>query len=139
MNTGSISGRLTADPEMHTFASGTTKTSFSIAHNKRVKRDEEWQDEVHFFDCAYWGRRGELMAEKAEKGDEVFCTYEIAQERWEATDGTKRSKVVLKCSEVLGEFVYRKAGEARGASQAELPAEPAQAGTGKGDDDDIPF
>ena len=139
MNTGSINGRLTADPELHTFASGTTKTSFSIAHNKRVKKDEEWQDEVHYFKCAYWGRRGELMAEKAEKGDEVFCTYELAQERWE-TDAGNRSKVVLKCSEVLGEFVYRKAGETRGApAQAELRPDPAPAATPQGDDDDIPF
>ena len=104
-----------------------------------MKRDDEWQDEVHFFDCAYWGRRGELMAEKAEKGDEVFITFEIAQERWETTDGDKRSKVVLKCSEVLGEFVYRKSGEGRPAAQAELTPDAPSIPTPKGDDDDIPF
>ena len=131
MNVVALVGNLTGDPEL-VAVGDTQKCNFGIAYTERRKINEEWTDVPHFFDCFIWGRKGEILAEKARKGDLVAVEGALRFESWESENG-KRSKVLVKANSVEGEFQYRKSGETRAPAQAELPA------SGAGDDDDIPF
>lgn len=98
----SISGRLVRDPEMHTFASGSNKTTVCLAVNKRVKNklQDEWKDETSFIEVAFWGKSAQTVAEQATKGSEMAVVGELKQESWER-DGKKQSKLIVNSSSFL--------------------------------------
>lgn len=131
MNSVTVSGNLTRDPEL-VYAGDLAICKFGLAWNQRKKQGDEYVDVPHFFDVSYFGRRGELMAEKAVKGNLVFVQGRLDFGSWEK-DGEKRSKVGIVADSVEGEFVFLKSGAQ--PAKAETSAAPA-AGS---DDDDIPF
>ena len=126
INTAAISGNLTRDPELKTIPSGTSVCELGVAVNKSKKTDDGYVDETSYFDVTVWGNFGELVARKFTKGDFVNIQGELQQQRWENTEGEKRSKVILIARQVDGPAMYRKA-------DGSAPA-PAQTQT-----DDIPF
>jgi single-strand DNA-binding protein len=95
-----ITGNLTRDAELTYTGSGTALLKFSIACNERQKTGEQWGEYVSFFDCIMWGKRGEALAQYMLQGKMVGVEGRIRQERWEAKDGTKRSKVVIKADNI---------------------------------------
>jgi len=58
-----IVGNLTRDVELRYTPGGTAVTDIALAVNDRVKKNEQWVDEVNFFDVTLWGRTavGEKM------------------------------------------------------------------------------
>lgn len=85
-------GNLTKDIELRHTKNGTAVTDISIAVNERVKKNEQWVDEAHFFDITLWGRLAEIAAEYLSKGSSVLIEGRLKHDRWEQ-DGQKRSKV----------------------------------------------
>ena len=85
-------GNLTKDIELRHTKNNTAVTDISIAVNERVKRNEQWVDEVHFFDITLWSRLAEIAAEYLSKGSSVLIEGRLKHDRWEQ-DGQKRSKV----------------------------------------------
>ena len=85
-------GNLTKDIELRHTKNNTAVTDISIAVNERVKRNEQWVDEAHFFDITLWGRLAEIAAEYLSKGSSVLIEGRLKHDRWEQ-DGQKRSKV----------------------------------------------
>ena len=98
-----LTGNLTRDIELRHIPSGTAVTDISLAVNKKTKVNEQWVEEVSFFDVTIWGRTAEVAAEYLSKGSKVLIEGELKQERWEQ-DGQKRSKVKVICDrmEMLG-------------------------------------
>lgn len=88
-------GRLVKDSELTYTDSGTAICKMSIAVNESVKKNEEWIDEVSFFDLILWGKRGENLTVYLKKGQQVIAEGRLRQNRWESSDGHKRSRVVL--------------------------------------------
>lgn len=88
-------GRITADPEIRDLPSGGNVANFSIACSKYKpgQGDGEWEEITNFFDFAAYGRTAEEIRDYFNKGDAVSITSEPRQDRWEAEDGSKRSKV----------------------------------------------
>lgn len=85
-------GRLTRDSELSHLNSGTALCKFSIAVNRAVKRNEQWETEVSYFDITLWGKRGEVLSQYLKKGKQIAVDGELRQNRWEQ-DGQNRSKV----------------------------------------------
>ena len=85
-------GNLTKDIELRHTKNNTAVTDISIAVNERVKRNEQWVDEVHFFDITLWSRLAEIAAEYLSKGSSVLIEGRLKHDRWEQ-DGQKRSKI----------------------------------------------
>lgn len=131
MNSVTLSGNLTRDPELLTTASGVSIAKCGIAVNERRKINEEWTDVAHFFDFTIFGRKGELFAEKAEKGNRVHILGRLEYQSWEK-DGEKRSKVAVIANEVEGEFQFK-------TSTGVAPATQSTSSAAKPADDDIPF
>ena len=49
LNKFTATGRITANAELKYTQSGTACTTFSIAVNKSYKKDDTWEERVHFF------------------------------------------------------------------------------------------
>ena len=95
MNTCSLSGNLTRDPEI--FApnnSEWTVLNYSVANNddSRKNAEGEWENVAHFFDCVFWTKKPQEWLQKLHKGVLVVGEYQATQERWEK-DGQTRSRV----------------------------------------------
>ena len=86
-----IHGRLTNDPELREVGDSSV-TEFSVAINRKYKKkDGEEVEEVHFANCSCWGKRGEVIFNHFEKGQEIVCSGYMKTDTWEK-DGEKKSK-----------------------------------------------
>ena len=141
MNSVNISGRLTKDPELVETSGDSIVCRFGVAVEERRKVNEEWTTIPHFVDCTIFGGFGNLLAEKARKGDLVAVSGRLDFSKWEDKDGNKRSKLQVVARDVEGEFKFTKKGEERPASEegGEIPAAPGVTEGASGSDDDIPF
>lgn len=93
-------GRLTRDPEVRYTTGGTAVTTLSLAVNRRIKRNDVWEEEVSFFDIVVFGRRAETCAEYLKKGRQALVEGDLVQRRWETQEGQKRSKVEVNARDV---------------------------------------
>ncbi len=89
MNSWSLVGRLTKDPDIKATKGGTQVCTFSLAVGRPYKKDE-----TDFFDCVAFGKTAEIIADYHSKGNQIAVTGRGQQDRWEK-DGQKRSKVVM--------------------------------------------
>ena len=136
-------GNLTRDVELRWTKTSTAVTDISLAVNERVKRNDQWEDEVHFFDVTLWGRTAEVAGEYLSKGSSVLIEGRLKQDRWEQ-DGQKRTKV-----KIVGERMQMLGSKGGGGGSAPRPhnsnsnqqtqtqtAAPAQSAP---PDDEVPF
>jgi single-strand DNA-binding protein len=98
MNSVSLIGRFTADPEMRYLDSGKAVAKFSIAVNRN-------REEADYFEVEAWEKTAEVIGQYCKKGTQVGVSGSLHQERWkDRTTGGNRSRVVIRCSriELLG-------------------------------------
>lgn len=139
-------GNLTRDPELRYTPQGAGVCEFALALNRSYTNKQTGQrvDEVSFIDIVAWGRTAELCAEYLKKGRQVFVEGRLQQDRWEAQDGKKMSRIRVTAEAVT--FVGARppgTGEGKGGAApaapeaapeaAPPPEEPA------GPPEDIPF
>jgi single-strand DNA-binding protein len=87
-------GRLTRDVELKYTNTGFAIANLSLAVNRRVKKDDSWQDEGNFFNCVLIGKRAEGLAQYLVKGKQIGIQGELRQDRWEQA-GQPRSRVEI--------------------------------------------
>jgi single-strand DNA-binding protein len=85
-------GRVTSAAELKFHSPELAICTFSIAVNRSVKRQGEWEDAASFFDVTVFGRRAETVSKYLLKGKQVAVDGELRQDRWDK-DGERRSKV----------------------------------------------
>ena len=89
LNSISIAGRLSKDPELRTTQSGVSVASFTVA----VERDfaaQGQQHEVDWFDCVAWRQGGEFVSKYFHKGDMIIVTGRMQSRDWTDNQGNKR-------------------------------------------------
>lgn len=103
INSVTVSGNLTSDPEVRHTPSGMAITRLSIAHNERRKNNQtdQFEDVAHFFDATVFGRIGEVFAQDLRKGDPVVVSGNLEQRRWQDKDGNNRSNVSIIARDVV--------------------------------------
>jgi single-strand DNA-binding protein len=89
-------GNLTRDPELRYIPSGTAVSEIGLAVNDRVKKGDQWVDEVTFVDITMWGRTAEIANEYLSKGSPVLIEGRLKLHTWEK-DGQKHSKLRVTC------------------------------------------
>ncbi len=95
-----VVGRLTRDAELRFTQTGTAISRMSIAVNRRKRSgDNQWADEVSYFDVVLWGKIAESLQSYLTKGKQIAVSGELRQNRWEQ-DGQKRSKVEIVATNV---------------------------------------
>lgn len=136
MNVVVVSGNLTRDPELKNLPSGSSVCQLRIAVNDRVKKQDQWQDAVYYFDVTVWGKSGENIAKYLSKGSGITVQGKLKWREWEAQDGTKRQAVDIEAREVRWDPKgdgSRGGGGGGSSSGGSAPTPATQ------DDDDIPF
>lgn len=102
MNKISISGNLTADPQLRFTPSGDAVVNFSIGHNERKfdKSTNQWVNgEPLFVKVEAWRQIAEGAAEKLHQGDAVLIVGSLRPDNW-VKDGQERKGVKLVAEEI---------------------------------------
>lgn len=130
LNSVTLGGNLTRDPELRYTQGGTAVLSMSVAVNEsRKDGNGEWTDYPNYIDMTLFGKRAEGVSDYLSKGTYVAVTGRLHQNRWEK-DGQKRSKVEV----VVDNIHFQSAGQR--SEQKTYAEQPEDAGVY---DEDIPF
>lgn len=100
INSVTIAGNLTREPELRSTAGGTAVLSFGIAVNDRRKNASgQWEDVPNFFECVTFGNRATALSDILTKGMKVAVAGKLHYSSWEK-DGQKHSKVDIIAQEI---------------------------------------
>lgn len=125
LNTVTIAGRLTYEPELKHTAGGKPYCRFSIANTRYFKgSDGERKEETAFINGILWGPPAEWLAQKVGKGRPVIVEARLQSNEWTDKDGVKRRELSLNATKVTPLDWPEKA-EQRPAQQARS-AQPVQ-------------
>ena len=125
LNRATLSGRLTADPELKYLPSGAAVANLRLASNRRYTTNGERREEVLFVDVEVYGKAGAALAQHKAKGDFLLVDGRLRQHTWER-DGHRHSRLAVVADQVsFGP-------NTRGVAGATPPAEGE-------DKDDLPF
>ncbi|MFD8488684.1 single-stranded DNA-binding protein [Streptomyces sp. NPDC059712] len=95
-----LTGRLTATPELRFSAQGVAVAAFTIVTSRRVKDQTtgEWSDaDTTYWDCKAFKQLAENVCASLDKGMEVVAVGRAVQESWEdRQSGAKRSKIAVR-------------------------------------------
>lgn len=99
MNSITLIGRFTRDPELKYGQSGKAYARFSIAVNRPFTRDE-----ADFINCVAFGKTAETIGEYFRKGSQIGLTGRLQMNRYETQNGEKRTSydVVVDNFDFLG-------------------------------------
>lgn len=132
MNSLTIIGNLTRDPESRTTQDGKTVCNFTVAVNRRQK-NSQGQNEADFFRVAAWGNLADPCQKYLSKGKKVCVTGSVSVHTYTAQDGTTKAQMEVLARDV--EFLS-KAGE--GGEQT-AQEQQAPAGYTPVSNDELPF
>lgn len=155
INRVTITGNLTADPELRHTPSGTAVCSLRVAVNGRRKdQSGQWVDKPNYFNVVVWGAQGENCNNYLSRGRPVAVDGRLDWREWEAKDGGKRQTIEIVADTVQFLGSRDGSGGGQGGNQghanqqggggftpaSDVPADTGDfAPSGGGPDDDIPF
>jgi len=99
LNTVAITGRLAADPELHSTGNGTDVTTLRIAVG-RMKRQGEQRAGADFVDVVVWGEQAKHAGRYLAKGRRVAIKGRLQQRTWTTPDGANRSRLQVVADQV---------------------------------------
>lgn len=104
LNTVTITGRLTKDPDLKSTQTGKSVVSFSVAVNGYKEGD------TSFIDVTAWEKTAELVAKHFSKGSRILLQGSLQQRTWDK-DGQKHSKIEINAREIVFIDPKRQSGE----------------------------
>lgn len=129
LNTITIMGRLTRDPELRRTSSGVAVASFALACERDFAAQGETR-ETDFIDIVAWRYTAEFVEKYFSKGQMAVVTGRLQIRNWEDKEGNKR-----RSAEILADHVYF--GE--GKKDRTETYEPQEFTETTEDDPDLPF
>jgi single-strand DNA-binding protein len=102
LNSITVVGNITRDPEMRFTPSGVSKVTFGVAVNRswRNQQSNEWEEQTSFFNVVCWRELADNAGASLKKGTRVVVTGRLEQRSWETEQGDKRSIVEIVADEV---------------------------------------
>lgn len=100
LNSVTLMGRLTRDPELRMTQSGTPVAAFTLAVDRDFK-GQDGQRETDFIDFVAWRNTAEFVSRYFSKGRMAVVNGRIQTRTWQDKDGKNRKAV-----EVVAENVY---------------------------------
>lgn len=100
-----VVGRLGADPEVKTVASGQTVCRLSVATSENwTDRDGQKQERTEWHRVVVWGRMAEVCGQHLAKGRQVYLEGRLQTRAWEDQQGQKRytTEIVASTVQFLG-------------------------------------
>ena len=133
MNKLTIIGNLTKEPELRTTTEGTSVCGFTVAVNRKFRRDGE--PEADFFNVSVWRERGENCAKYLQKGSKVAVIGAVSVRTYTGNDGTVRAVMEIKSADEV-EFISRPQTSEQPQDQ---PKVDEQSGFESVETDELPF
>ena len=99
LNKVELIGRLTRDAGLKYTSTGTAIAGISLASNRSVKRQDNWETEVSYFDASIYGKSAENLKPYLTKGKTITIAGHLKQDRWEK-DGQKFSRIKIEVDEL---------------------------------------
>ena len=99
LNRATLSGRLTADPELKYLPSGTAVANLRLASNRSYTANGERREEALFVDVEVYGKAGEALTQHKAKGDFLLVDGRLRQHTWER-DGQRHSRLAIVADQV---------------------------------------
>ncbi len=99
MNKVFLIGNLVRDPEVRATQSGISVCNFTVAVNRRFKK-ENGEQETDFLNVIAWRQLAELCGKYLAKGRKVAVMGSIQTRTYEAKDGSKRTALDIVADEV---------------------------------------
>lgn len=97
LNSATIIGNLTRDPELKALPSGAMVVSLSVATNESFKNKAgEKVDKVEYHNVIAFGKTAENIAQYMKKGNQMLIQGKIQTRSWDGADGKKmyRTEIV---------------------------------------------
>lgn len=108
-------GRLTRDPEISSSTSGTTFARFSIAVDRRFKKEGE--PDADFFNCTAFGKTAEFVEKYLQKGTKVLVTGRLQNNNYTNKEGQRVYDVRIMVEEM--EFAESKKDNSQSAQDTQ--------------------
>lgn len=132
MNKVELTGRLTRDPEVRYTNSGAAVASFTVAVDRRFKKDGE--QSADFISCTAFGKTGEFIEKYFHKGSGIELSGRIQTGSYTNKDGKK----VYTTDVVAEEVGFTQGGKSDGASKPKADADGFM-DIPDGIDEEVPF
>lgn len=129
-----LTGNLTADPELRYVSSGTPVCSFTLASTPRRQNQatQQWEDgETMFVRCDVWKQMGENVAESLAKGSRVVVTGRLSVRSYEH-EGQQRTSINLTVDEIGPSLRYATATPTKTNSGQSMSQQSSTRGAGYG-------
>ena len=141
MNKLTIIGNLTRDPESRTTQDGKEVCNFTVACNRRQRRNQNNNDqpEADFFRVSAFNDLGKVCQQYLAKGRKVAVEGTIQNRSYDAQDGSKRwvTEIIADSVEALGGPQEKR--DERPADAPNAAVEVDDNGFVEVDDDGLPF
>jgi single-strand DNA-binding protein len=101
--TTTVTGNLTADPELRYTPTGRPVAAFTIANTPRYpdRTTGEWKDaETWFVRCSAWGDMAENIAASLNRGAAVIASGRLQCRTWQTKEGENRATVELTVDDI---------------------------------------
>lgn len=138
MNSVSLVGNLTRDPELRKTNSGLATCSFTVAVNRQ--RNKDGVQQADYIPVVTWRATAENCAKYLAKGRKVAVKGEIRTRNYDDKNGVKRYVTEVIANEV--EFLTPRGQNDAASPESGYPQaqpEPDENGFTPVDDDDLPF
>lgn len=99
LNKVELIGRLTRDAALKYTTTGTAIAGISLASNRSVKKQDNWETEVSYFDASIYGKSAENLKPYLTKGKTIAIAGHLKQDRWEK-DGQKFARIKIEVEEL---------------------------------------
>lgn len=96
INSLTIVGRLTRDPEVKYTSGGKALGNISIASNHGYGDKQD----VSYFDVEVWENKAIACEKYLKKGDQVMVQGYLKQKKWQTQNGENRYKIVIVCIQI---------------------------------------
>lgn len=83
INTVTLAGNLTRDPEQRYAPNGTAVTRFGLAMNHRYSQGKDLKEETCFVDVTVFGPQAEAVSTHLAKGSQVLVEGRLRFQTWE--------------------------------------------------------
>lgn len=91
LNTTTIQGRFTRDPELRSTPAGKSVVSFTVAWSEKYGETEQ----KLFLPCVAWGGQAEFVSRYFIKGQECIVEGKLNSRKWQDKNGNDRETIEL--------------------------------------------
>lgn len=97
LNTVQLVGKVTLPPKIRSLKNGSKVAEIGMGISESFKNDkDEWSSRLHFVDIVLWDKQATYAEQKLSKGDGLIVQGSLQFDQWEAKDGSKRSKLLVR-------------------------------------------